>query len=387
MNIDIQSFFKLFGDFEPKNIFNSEELLYIHDTLLRKEEFELSNPDEWGNWDVVHETKTFQEPLIDQLITTRLKKKGITQKGIWPDNKPFAVCFTHDIDRIESYSPKTFVRNIKKRRQHELNQTVKFILILIQFKTWIKGFFPKRNDKLWCIENWTELELKYGVRSTFFFFVRPNKKNLSKFDCDYKLSDKFKLKGKIISVKEFIQTLSAEGNEIGLHGSFHSFDNEKLLKEQKDVLETIIQTPIISTRQHYLHFNIEKTPKAQISSNLKVDSTLGYNNSNGFRTGTTFPYYFVHQNNKILQISLNIMDSALDMKNHDDFQNAKMLVVDLFEKTSQVGGCLTINFHPDRIHEPYNFELYEYILSKSKELNAATLTCSEISKIVSSCVE
>jgi len=48
------------------------------------------------------------DPSIDQLWVER---EGVTPK--WPNNKPYAVCITHDVDVISLQSNKENIRRIK----------------------------------------------------------------------------------------------------------------------------------------------------------------------------------------------------------------------------------------------------------------------------------
>ena len=48
------------------------------------------------------------DPSIDQLWVER---EGVTPK--WPNNKPYAVCITHDVDVISYQSKKENIRRMK----------------------------------------------------------------------------------------------------------------------------------------------------------------------------------------------------------------------------------------------------------------------------------
>ena len=70
----------------------------------------------------------------------------------------------------------------------------------------------------------------------------------------------------------------------------HSATEGGLLCHERQQLEEIVGHEIISTRQHWLHYNVGVTPGLQQIAGLKADSTQGFNRSIGFRAGTAFPY-------------------------------------------------------------------------------------------------
>lgn len=381
-------YLKLFGVNEPSKIFNDDELVYISSILSREEETSNLNRDQWGNFDVQMTKNEFHKPYLDLFVRNKLKSLNIPQSSIWPHNADFAVCLSHDVDRTESYSPTSFLRNLRKKyRFGSFEDKLKLFPKII--KTFAKKMLlTKRNDVLWQYEKWQEIERKFNAKSTYFFFVRPNDNNISIFDCDYRLTDKMKFEGKFVLVSDYIQNLSKNGFEIGLHGSFNTYDNSKLLELQKRELEEIIGTPIVSTRQHYLHFDVTKTPKTHVDIGIKSDSTLGFNNDIGFRAGTAFPFYFEANKKFLLEIPLLIMDSALYNNAQFGYEKAIEKVLTVIDYVEQVQGCLTINFHPDYFHLDKYFKTYEYILQVLSERNCIFMTVNEIHQIIENkCVE
>ena len=261
-------------------------------------------------------------------------------------------------------------------------------MLLNYIKTTLKQLiFSKKDDPIWNYEKWMQIEEKFGVCSTYFFFVRSKNMPISLYDCDFKLDDTFKVDGKWLSVKEYIVELKKRGHEIGLHGSFTSAKEENVFRDQKECLEKIIKEEIVATRQHYLHFISELTPKIHIQNGIKIDSTLGLNRSIGFRMGTSMPFLIEANGSYLWELPLLFMDSAILGHQKLDLETAKVELDQLIKKVESVGGCLTVNFHPDYVNEPSYFDLYEYLLKLGKERNAYFGTCKEIFKIVDSCVE
>lgn len=385
MSVIVQKYLSLFKIKHPEVFFSEEELRYIENTLnpLHEQSYGV---DQWGNPDEANMEGT-DRPYLDEFVLERLQTKGIVPSAIWPEQKRFAICLTHDVDRVESYSPKVFRRNILKRLHHA-QAGEKFALRWQYFKNAIKSFLTiKRNDPLWKYEKWIALEREYEVYSTYFFFVRVKAKWIQLFDCDYKLSDRFKLGGRTFKVSEYIQYLDRIGHEVGLHGSFLSAKDNLAFEAQKKMLDSFLKKPSQATRQHYLHYVPNVTSHIHHTNGILVDSTLGLNNSAGFRMGTAMPFLLQQDGNQLYELPLIFMDSSILGNQALGIDQAKLLLEELMEKVEKVGGCLTVNFHPDYVIDDNYIELYRYLLQLGKERNAFFGNCSEIINWVEKCVE
>lgn len=388
MNNTLKFYFRLFGDFNPEEHFTNEELDFIQFHLTHEEE-KTGMRDEWGNWDIEFCKNDHSSPFIDNFVTKRLSDRKISPNVLWPDDKKFAVCLTHDVDRVESYSPKSFLRTLSKNFFVEKNFGNKCKLALNIIKTFLKKLIiPKKSDPIWNFEKWVELEQEFNFTSTYFFFIRPKGNKISLFDCDYILTDRFKFNNQLITVEEYIKALSKQNFEIGLHGSYYTYNDSILFDQQKKELERILRQKINLTRQHYLHFDIEKTPTVHAACKIDVDSSLGFNKANGFRAGTSFPYFLEKDSKLILEIPLILMDSAVYYNPNTSLTDAKKKVLEIINKVENVGGCLTINFHPDYVTISKYFKLYQFILSEISNRSCVVLSMGEIKNIIKSkCVE
>jgi len=65
--------------------------------LLRCEELERTERDQWGNWEFgfaeAHAEGRLWEPDVDRW----LRDQG-SEEARWPDGRPFAICLSHDVD-------------------------------------------------------------------------------------------------------------------------------------------------------------------------------------------------------------------------------------------------------------------------------------------------
>lgn len=114
-------------------------------------------------------TKTPIVDMLEKLLHDSLKlvckKNGIDFecKPFWPDDKKFAVCLTHDVDRVK----KTFqyvTHTIKHFKKGKMG------LVLAQLSS-----FPGRENPYWNFDEIMEIERRQGVKSTFFFLNEQKK--------------------------------------------------------------------------------------------------------------------------------------------------------------------------------------------------------------------
>ena len=375
----IDCYLALFGVQKPFDFFSEDEIDYMKKILLLDiEKPQQSERDEWGNFNEKNLIGS-QSPFLDQFVIDRMKLHGKKIESIWPEKKKFAVCLTHDVDRVESYSPKVFKRNIVKRFRNSTDNREKIKLAYDYMKNSIKGlYYYKNSDPIWKYEEWESIENEFNVKSTYFFFVRPNSKDIQLFDCDFDLFDTFLFKDKFITVEKYIGYLHLNGFEIGLHGSFKSAVNCETFQHQKNTIKQIIDHPVISTRQHYLHYSTECTAEIHVKNEILLDSTIGLNKSAGFRVGSAFPYLMETKNGNYCELPLIIMDSSILGNQNLSFEDAKSEIKKIIDQVENVGGCLTVNFHLDYVNNKNYFDLYRYTLEIASSKNAFFGTCQQI---------
>lgn len=270
---------------------------------------------------------------------------------VWKDNAPYAVCLTHDVDRV------------KKQWYHYLVYCNKGIGVQVKsFFQKVKGDEPYNN-----FMRIAELEMSYGARSTFLFLNESHKELTTNFMGRYKITDKV--------VRNSIKWLDSNGFEIGLHGSYYSYNNEELLKKEKQVLEDIVDHSIVSTRQHFLNRD-EITWKIHKRIGLKYDSTVGNKKTTG-ENFSIFPYY---TKEGMLEMPITVMDTV-PMTSKEEMQK----VLDACNDVALRGGLIMLNFHQRQLREteyPYVVRTYKQLLEMAKRDKAWMATMKEIGEYI-----
>jgi hypothetical protein len=323
-------------------------------------------------YNVLNPLGLLYRPVVDEHF---LKNGG--KKPTWPDGKTFAVCLTHDVDYVSFFALRQWLRpRIEELRNRKfLSPKVRGLVGLgidLMRSTW-KSL---ERDPIHCLERWIEAEKKVNAHSTFFFW--PGWSNVTQHhhsDCSYELFDRIVFANQKCTVSEMIQEINRCGWEIGLHPSFYSLYNVVELKRQKEALENVIEKEILSVRQHYLFYDIRISPHIHAQAGFQYDSTLGFNDNVGFRFGTSYPWYLfdlkVEKELPILELPLIVQDGALlkpDKGMRLDEETAFEYVVQLTETIENVGGVLTLLWHPHSICNKQWWNLYlrtlEYLYNK-----------------------
>lgn len=302
---------------------------------------------------------TFLIPIVNIMF---LKLKQLIQKA-FPSlefeekNKP-VIEYSHDIDYLE----KTIQLRLKQTAFNGF-KTLKSISTPKHFGTQFKktfSFFFSTPD-YWPFEFWKEADKKFNVKSVFYIYAATRKKNLRSWlidpSYDIRANDR---------VRNALKDLIKSGFSIGLHGSFDSAFQEELLKKEKQVLEDSIDGSVQHTRQHWLNYEEMVTPYIH-EKYFSFDSTLGWNDRIGFRSGIASRYRpFDHKNSKAFQYFITpqvIMDS-----NIYDYGSGKELELEaksisILEKLNDFANShVSISWH-DRVFtsDYYWYDLYEKI--------------------------
>tara|TARA_B100001142_G_C14242323_1_gene619911 strand:- start:58 stop:975 length:918 start_codon:yes stop_codon:yes gene_type:complete len=276
----------------------------------------------------------------------------------WPNKSKFAICLTHDVDRIK----KTYQYLTSTFKKKSLRPLI--------------DYFKDKEEPYWQFEKIMDIEKSYNVKSTFFFLNESiNFRLLDRFNWPLSLGRYNIMDAK---VQKIIRTLDEGGWEIGLHGSIKSFNNIKLLSKEKKILETIIGHEISGIRQHWLNLEIPETWNIHRKLGLNYDTSFGHKYDVGFKDQQFHP--FSPFGDDFLVFPLSIMDSYV-FKKHTNYDEALEEVLRLIYEVKNKGGLLTILWHQRVFNEndfPNYSKLYKNIIEEGMKNEAWFATCKEV---------
>lgn len=269
------------------------------------------------------------------------------------DDHPFALVLTHDVDRVT----KTY-------------QSVYYAVTRRDVGS-LADLLPWRHP-YWQFRTIMDIEDAAGVRSSFNFlnerslreqpptsWVRPESWRL--YAGRYDVHDP--------AIRSIIRDLDADGWEIGLHGSYTSYDDRDRLRMEKTALESIVGHPVIGGRQHYLNLERPTTWRHQSAIGLRYDSSLGSSTGYGF-DGRYAP--FRPFDDEFVVFPLTVMEKTLPAVETDP-ERAWNACERLLTEARDNRAVMTVLWHPsyfhDRDHPNYGM-LYHRLIDRALAMDA-----------------
>lgn len=246
---------------------------------------------------------------------------------MWPEGRPYALCLTHDVDRVRKRAYHYAWYALRGGRDGRRAQWRSLSARL------------RGREPYWNFESIMELEQELGVRSTVLFL------NESARGMSPKYWGRYDIRGARLGGA--IRALAEGGWEIGLHGSYHSYDDADLLRHEKEVLEDIAGVAVRSTRQHYLRLDPERTWRIQASIGLEVDSTLGFADRVWEDAGSAIPRR--DEASGILQLPVSVMDTV-GLPSPEVREQAHALL----DRIRRAGGLIVLDWH-QRTFAPFEY--------------------------------
>jgi hypothetical protein len=269
-----------------------------------------------------------------------------------PADAEFALCLTHDVDRLHKRLPHSLYYLLRDRRFDHLSDT------FAEYEP-----YSRFHDVM-------AIEEELGVRSAFYFlnepplhhktpreWLRPRNwiEQLGRYDVTE------------AGVTDTIAELDTGGWEVGLHGSLASSDDRERLAREKDTLEEVVGHPVRGGRQHYLRLDGRRTWRNQAAVGLEYDASLGSSTTYGFHDGYGVRRPF---DDEFVVFPLTAMEVALPDPG-DRFAAAWAACEELLHEAAANGAVMTVLWHLRYFSEadfPGYRRLYRRLVETALEL-------------------
>lgn len=178
-----------------------------------------------------------------------------------------------------------------------------------------------------------------------------------------------------VNKKQFVSLIKSVADycDVGLKASYLSLDDLEELKDEKQKLESILNTKLEAVRNSYSKLNLPKTYRNLVELEVRQDHTMGYTDEMGFRAGTCTPFQFYDLDYEVqtpLQINpYHCLDFVL-LKHQSQLDKKENL--QRFIKTIQkVNGTFSPVFHNYSLAENERWkgfkELFNLVLESANE--------------------
>ena len=276
----------------------------------------------------------WRRPVADELMGEVSAHAGVKLRSPWPGGAPYAVCVTHDIDRVVATYHR--LRQLKSRPIRALLHIAGDLVTAT--------LPPLRVDNpFWNFKRVQEIESRLGVKSASYVLFERRRLGMAlrRREVQHFLG--------VYNARSILGELAEyarQGNEVGIHGSFDSWRDEGALGRELGLLRDA-GIEVQGVRNHYLQFDPAETPKSQVALGLRYDSTMGFNFLNGFRVGTCFPYRLM---DGLVELPFQLMDTALRAE-LPDWSGCRELARAVLGEVRRHGGVLVLNWHLQYMNE------------------------------------
>lgn len=206
----------------------------------------------------------------------------------------------------------------------------------------------------------------HGVRSTFFFLTEAS---AGPYGSPYDVST--------LPIRRLLRRIHERGHEIGLHGSYDSYDDVEMLgREFKSLVDTCDAEGIgqehWGLRQHYLRWANPRSWQNAAEVGLAYDSTLSFAHEPGFRAGicTRYPVFNLRtsQRLELYERPLIAMEGSLLDKHYLGLSPdaAFERVTRLVDACRAVDGEFVLLWHNNRLIRRREAALYQQIVEYAR---------------------
>ena len=308
---------------------------------------------------------------------------ALTEVPPVPDGYKFIACLTHDVDhaslRMHGFDHTTlgfayravvgsvgrFLRGELRLRNLAKNWVAAAKLPLVQMKL--------AKDPWAAFPRYSELEA--GAPSTFFILPFKNCPGHTEYGpapsiraAAYGAAD----------VAPQVRQLMSAGCEVGLHG-IDAWIAEDSSHVEFAQIQRLTGKQKLGVRMHWLYFG-KRSVRALETVGADYDSTSGYNEAIGYRSGTTQVYRPLGAT-QLLELPLHIMDTALFFPDRMNLlpQEALDRVRKIIAHAVEFGGVVTVNWHdrsigPERCWDAFYVDLVHELKNRGAWFATASQT-------------
>jgi len=343
-------FFETSGDF-PFDIFAASFYL-----LSRYEEYLPHELDEYGRYahtnSLAYKEGFLQIPLIN--IWLQEFKKTLQKKfpGLIFRHSYFKFIPTYDIDIAYSFLHKGWKRSVggllKSMATGQWTTVSERMQVLLK----------KKKDPFDSYEWLDSVHLYCRMRAYYFFLVAREQKNHDK-----------NISPDRPALQNLIRYL-ATGYTVGIHPSWQSGDNEQVLLDEIECLETIIKNKVTYSRQHYIRLRLPDTYQTLIKAGIEKDFSMGYGSINGFRASVASSFYWYdlekEKQTRLMIFPFCFMDATSYYEQKFTAQQTLQELMNYYHAIKKVNGLMVTIWHNNFLGIDPQFagwkEVYEVFL-------------------------
>ncbi len=275
-----------------------------------------------------HALGTAAEAPVDALrlwLGDALRTTGVHVPGRTWGGASWAVALSHDLDAVRTPRLRAFVGEAVRGRPR---------------RALARALGP--DARAASVEALVALARRHDARSTLFVkTVGPG----SPEDVPYRID---------AALRARLRGLAAEGFEVGLHPGYASHDHGGRLAAERARLAEALGAPPAAVRSHFLRWHEPTTQRLYARAGFRLDSTLGFAETTGFRRGTCHPFrlWDAGAATDLWELPLAAMDTALFTHLGLSDGDAAARLAAVFAEARRAGGVAVVLWHPAMDADP-----------------------------------
>ena len=334
--------------------------------LTRYEEACLAVRDEFNRFpacaSLAKRASFLERPIINEYLEVLWACLRRLQPGLMRKTSEYQLIVSHDVDRIFDTRgaawptvAKNAIGDVAKRGD----------ITLAAKRMYSKAYSSGgdfRHEPCNTFDFIMDCSEQFGIRSAFYFIAHQGVEGLNG---DYAIDMPW--------VRGLLRRIHARGHELGLHGSYNSYDDPAQIAAELVALQTIAEEEGVRQegwggRQHYLRWAAGTTWQGWDDAGLAYDSTLTFPEAAGFRSGTCFEYpAFNLCSRNPLQLRerpLVVMETSLFSERYMNLSaRAALDTIDRLSATCRLfGGSFTLLWHNHELAQGRQKNLYRAAL-------------------------
>ena len=316
----------------PFDVFSA--IFYL---ISRMEEYDSSQFDIHGrfvaNQSILVKEKQQFNPVVDQWVFRLLEQINHHFNSNYTIKRNFKQYCTIDIDNAYAFKYKGILRTAASTLKDGLTKPTKLK------QRW--GTHMRNLKDPYDTYSYIQHFSKNQKLEVLFFFLLGD---YAQYDKNIRFDHP-----KMISLIKQLGNTST----IGIHPSYASNKNPKMIGKEKQRLEHILGKSVHHNRFHFLKFSLPKSYQQLLACGISDDYSMGYADQIGFRAGTCTPFNFYDLENEV-QTDLKVhpfayMDGVLNDHLKLNTEMALDTVQILRKNVVEVKGTFTSIWHNESL--------------------------------------
>jgi hypothetical protein len=320
--------------------------------LSRYEELIIEDRDIHGRFpawaSIAYKADFLERPVVNEY----LEIIWVIFKRLWPElsrkERKFRKIISCDVDHPIDYSGYSLKRTALRFGARLVRDKEPKLAIYDALNYFFKKFNSDRFDQYKNNVDWI-MKVNSVVGNKVAFYFIPIQTNASKEDSNDVRSSK---------ISKLLKHIIDSGHEVGFHPGYNTCISTSLFKKSANAFKEALKNQSIEFseiggRQHYLMYDVSKTPQLWEDNGFSYDSSLGFADKPGFRCGVCYEFsmYDLITRKKIhlKQRPLILMDVSLMSSEYENISLKDPLFLERVFKFKKIAhhynGDFTLLWH------------------------------------------